>query len=179
MSFFHCKEGLINKISYRREESVVRPWIPIEKSFCLFGFSIAYMRRILWNFQVNKYWFCFLFVCFIIYQVLPGEMIIHSMLLVRNSQPFTKSKPDALIYLHLKDLTQAGKSSIVFFLPGSFFGRVCKWWRRDWHWGWVKHVTKTTVYMIKGNQSYDSTENTSRKRADRWMKTMFFWLLSG
>lgn len=65
--------------------------------------------------------FVYLFVFFIIYQVLPGEMIIHRMLLVRNSQPFTKSTTDALIYLHLKDLTQEGKSSMVF-LPGKFLG---------------------------------------------------------
>jgi len=56
-------------------------------------------------------------------------MIIHSMLLVRNSQPFTKYKTDNLTYLHLKDLTQQGKSSKVF-LPGNFlegFANDEKW----------------------------------------------------
>lgn len=48
-------------------------------------------------------------------------MIIHSMLLVRNSRPFTKSTTEALIYLHLKDLIQEGKSSMLF-LPSRFLG---------------------------------------------------------
>lgn len=67
--------------------------------------------------------FFFSFVCsfFIIYQVLPGKMIIHRMLLVRNSQPFTKSTTDTPIYLHLKNLTQEGKSTVVV-LPVRFMG---------------------------------------------------------